>query len=186
MDVFEAIKGRRSVRDFTETPVTSDVIVKLLDAAAQAPNHKMTQPWRFYVLGPKARRAYGDVLGGRKAKKIENPEAAQAVRDKVAATHERLPGMIAFAMVQDENPETAEENYAAMMMAVQNFSLAAAAEGLATHIKTGAIMQDPGAREAAGVAEVEKIVAILELGEPASMPSTKERTPASQFTIWRD
>ncbi len=186
MNVLEAIKSRRSVREFTDKSIDRETIERLLEAAAQAPNHKMTQPWRFYVLGPNARKAYGTVLGGRKAKKIEDPAAAQAVRDKVAATHERLPAMIAFAMLQDENAETREEDYGSMMMAVQNFSLAAEAEGLSTHIKTGAIMQDPGARAAAGVAEGEKIIAVVELGEPAATPSPKERTSAAQLTTWRD
>src|SRR4051812_22503719 len=153
MNLFEAIKARRSVRDFTDKAITRETIEKLLDAAAQAPNHRMTQPWRFYVLGPVARKEFGAVLGGRKAKKIEDADAARAVREKVAATHERLPGMVVFAMTEDENPETREEDFASLMMAVQNFSLAAAAEGLATHIKTGAVMQDPGARAAAGVAD---------------------------------
>jgi nitroreductase len=72
------------------------------------------------------------------------------------------------------------------MLAVQNFLLTAAAEGLSTHIKTGAVMQDPGARAAVGVAENEKIVAVVEVGEPASVPAPKERTPASQLPTWRD
>ena len=186
MHVIEAINSRRSVREFTDKAVERETIGRLLQAAVQAPNHRLTQPWRFYVLGPNARRAYGDVLGGRKAKKIEDPVAAKAVRDKVAATHERLPGMIVFAMVEDENQEIREEDFASMMMAVQNFSLAAAAEGLATHIKTGAIMQDPLARSAAGVADGEKIVAVVELGEPASTPSPKDRKAAAELTTWQD
>ena len=181
-----AIRGRRSVREFTSRPVDHESIERLLEAAAQAPNHRMTQPWRFYVLGPAARRAYGTVLGGRKAKKIEDPDAARAVLEKVAAAHERLPAMVAFAMVEDANPETREEDYASMMMAIQNFTLAAAAEGLATHIKTGAVMHDPGARAAAGVPDGQKIVAIVELGEAAALPSPRDRTPASQFTTWQD
>jgi nitroreductase len=188
MNVFDAIKQRRSVREFTDRAVSRDVIEKLLDAAAQAPNHRMTQPWRFYVLGPDARRSYGMALGNRKARKVEDPAAAQAVRDKVAATHEKLPGMVAFAAVVDPgaNDEAREEDYASMMMAVQNFSLAATAEGLSTHIKTGAVMQDPAARAAVGVADNEKIVAIVEIGEAAAVPSAKERASASTFTIWRD
>lgn len=186
MNIIDAIKSRRSVRDFTDKEVTRETIERFLDAAAHAPNHRMTQPWRFYVLGPHARKAYGEVLGGRKAKKVEDPDAAKAVRDKVAATHEKLPGMIAFAMVEDENPEIREEDYGSLMMALQNFSLAAAAEGLATHIKTGAIMQDPGARAAAGVKAGEKIIAIIEIGEPAAVPSPKERTHAAQLTTWLD
>jgi nitroreductase len=186
MKVIDAIKARRSVREFTDRKIDRETIERLLDAAAQAPNHRMTQPWRFYVLGPQARRAFGEALGGRKAKKIEDAEAAKAVREKVAATHEKLPAMIVFAMVEAADAETREEDYASLMMAVQNFSLAAAAEGLATHIKTGAIMQDPGARAAADIPDGEKIVAVLELGEPASIPSPKERRPAADFTTWLD
>ena len=186
MDVLTAIQARRSVREFTDKPVDNATLERLLDAAVLAPNHKMTQPWRFYVMGPESRKAYGDVLGGRKSKKIEDPAAARAVRDKVAATHERLPAMVAFAMIEDEKPETREEDYASMMMALENFSLAAVAEGLATHIKTGAVMQDEEARAAAGVRDGEKIVAIVEIGEPAATPSPKERKAAAEFTTWRD
>src|SRR5690349_23421624 len=117
----QAIRSRLSVREFTACAVDRETIERLLEAAALAPNHRMTQPWRFYVLGPVARRAYGAVLGGRKAKKIEDPEAARAVVDKVTAAHGNLPAMIAFAMMEDANPETREEDYAAVMMAVQNF-----------------------------------------------------------------
>ena len=182
----QAIRNRRSVREFTARTVDPQTIERLLDAAALAPNHRMTQPWRFYVLGPVARRAYGAVLGGRKARKIEDPEAARAVLDKVTAAHGNLPAMIVFAMVEDDNPETREENYAAVMMSVQNFALAAAAEGLGTHIKTGAVMQDPGARAAVGVPDGQKIVAVVELGEPAAVPSPKNRAPASQHTTFLD
>jgi nitroreductase len=186
MNVFDAIKSRRSVREFTDKAISRETIEKLLDAAAQAPNHRMTQPWRFYVLGPKSRKAYGTVLGGRKAKKVEDPAAAQAVREKVAAAHEKLPAMIAFAMTEAADAETREEDYASLMMAVQNFCISAAAEGLATHIKTGAVMQDPGARAATQIPEGQKIVAIVELGEPAVVPTAKERAHASQFTTWLD
>src|SRR5687767_9979826 len=97
----QAIRSRRSIKQFTDRPVTREQLETLLDAAVLAPNHHLTQPWRFYVLGPRARRAYGEVLGNRKAKKLEDANAAQLVRDKVAAEHEALPAMIAVAMRQD-------------------------------------------------------------------------------------
>ncbi|HEX2167011.1 MAG TPA: nitroreductase family protein, partial [Longimicrobiales bacterium] len=82
--------------------------------------------------------------------------------------------------------EIREEDYASVMMAVQNMSLAAADMGLGTHIKTGAVMEDPAARAAAGVAEGERIVAVVNVGEPEEVPSPKERAPASKFTNWLD
>ena len=70
MNVSEAIAQRRSIKKFQDRPVTREEIEALLDAAVLAPNHHMTQPWRFYVLGPNARRAYGLALGERKARKL--------------------------------------------------------------------------------------------------------------------
>lgn len=158
----------------------------MLEAAVLAPNHRMTEPWRFYVLGPDARRAYGLALGDRKARKVEDADAATLVREKVAGEHADLPAMIVVAMVLDENPEIREEDYASVMMAVQNLSLAAAEMGLGTHIKSGAIMEDPAARVAAGVPEGERIVAAVNIGEPAEVPSAKNRAPAATVTHWRD
>lgn len=186
MNILDAIARRRSIKRFTATPVTRDEIAALLDAACCAPNHRMTQPWRFYVLGPQARRAYGDALGVRKARKVEDAEAAALVRAKVAAEHEALPAMVAVAMVQDENPEIREEDYAATMMAVQNLCLAAEAIGLGAHIRSGGIMDDSAARSAVGVADGERIVATISLGEPADVPEPKARISAEQLTTWVD
>src|SRR4051812_34467706 len=139
----------------------------LIAAATLAPNHRLTLPWRFYVLGPDAREAYGLALGNRKAKKIEDPAAAQRMREQVAAEHRALPGMIAVAVLTSDNPEQAEEDYAAVMMAIQNITLSAVELGLGTHLKTGAVMGDPAARAAANVRDGERIVAIVNVGEPA-------------------
>jgi nitroreductase len=184
INTLEALHGRRSIRQFTNRDVSRVEVETLLDAAVVAPNHRLTQPWRFYVLGPQARHAYGLALGNRKAKKIEDPAAAESIRSKVAEEHAALPLMIVVAMVEDANPEIREEDVGATMMAIQNISLAAVALGLGTHIKTGAVMQDPAARTAAGVAESERIVAVVNVGEPATVPPAKERRSAASLTTW--
>lgn len=184
MRVSEAIRARRSIKRFAERTPSREDIETLLDAATLAPNHRLTQPWRFYVLGPEARYAYGLALGERKARKLEDPERARAVRDTVAQEHRALPCMIAIAVVNSDEPEVREEDYAATMMAVQNLGLAAVELGLGTHIKTGGVMSDPAARAAAGVRDNERIVAIVNVGVPAEVPPPKKREPASAFTTW--
>ena len=184
MNPTDAIRSRRSIKRFTERPVTRDEIEILLAAATLAPNHRLTNPWRFYVLGPEARHAYGLALGERKAKRIENPEAARATRDAVAAEHRALPAMIAVAVVDNDNPEIREEDYAAAMMAVQNIMLAAVELGLGTHIKTGGVMADPAARAAIGLPANQRIVAIVNVGVPADVPPPKKREEASALTTW--
>ena len=184
MRVSEAIQDRRSIKRFTERPVSREEIETLLAAAALAPNHRLTQPWRFYVLGPEARHAYGLSLGERKSRKLEDPEAARAMRETVAAEHRALPAMIAVAVVNSDNPEIREEDYAAAMMAVQNIALVAVELGLGTHIKTGGVMGDPASRVAAGVADNERIVAVVNVGVPAEVPQPKRREAAAAFTTW--
>jgi nitroreductase len=184
MNILDAIAQRRSIKKFTDRQVSREEIEKLLAAAALAPNHRMTQPWRFHVLGAEARRAYGAALGERKARKMEDADAGRMVRDKVAAEHAALPGMIAVAMTEAENPEIRTEDYAAVMMAVQNIGLAAVELGLGTHIKTGAVMDDPAARAAAGVPEGERIVAVISVGVPAEIPAPKARAEAAAHTTW--
>ena len=184
MNISDAIAQRRSIKKFSGTPVTRDRIERLLDAAVLAPNHHLTQPWRFYVLGPKARRGYGLALGERKAKKLPDTDAGNAVREKTAAEYEAFPALIGVAQVLSESPETREEDYAAIMQAVGNVTLMAMELGLGTHIRTGAILDDPAARAAMGVREGERVVAIVSVGEPAEVPPPKPRQSASSVTQW--
>jgi nitroreductase len=184
MPISDIIANRRSIKRFTPRVVTREELERMLSAATLAPNHKLTQPWRFYVLGPEGRRAYGLALGARKAKKIEDADKAANMRQTVADEHRALPAMLAVAVVNNDDAELREEDYAAAMMAIQNLSLVAVEMGLGTHIKTGAIMGDPAARAAAGVKDNERIIAIVNIGEPADVPPAKSREPAATFTTW--
>jgi nitroreductase len=186
MNVLDAIARRRSIRKLLDRPLERGEIEPLLDAAAAAPNHRLTQPWRFYVLGPEARHKWGLALGERKAKKIEEAAAKAAMREKIATEHREQPALIAIAMVLSEVPETREEDYAAVMMAVQNLMLAAVARGLGTHMRTGAIMDDPAARAAVGIRDGERIVATISVGVPTEDPPARERHAASTLTTWTE
>jgi nitroreductase len=185
MPVPQIIEQRRSIKKFTDRAVTREEIETLLEAAVLAPNHRLTRPWHFFVLGPESRYAYGFALGERKARKLQDPEAARALRETVAAEHRALPCMIAISIVQSDNPEIREEDYAAAMMAIENLALAAVALGLGTHIKTGGVMGDAASRAAVGVSDAERIVAIVNVGEPAEPPAPRKREPATACTTWR-
>ena len=184
MNPIELLSSRRSIREFTPREVTRAEIEFLLEHAVTAPNHRLTQPWKFFVLGPEARRAYGIALGARKAKKLEDPIAAEQLRQKIGEEHAVLPLMIAVAISQNENPEIREEDYAAGMMAVQNIAIAAVSLGLGTHIKSGAVMDDPNARAAIGVADGYRVIALMNVGEPANVPPAKARRSAADVTEW--
>ena len=185
MKTSEAINARRTIKRFTDTPVSRPQVEQLIELATKAPNHRLTNPWRFYVLGPEARAAYGLALGERKAKKLPDPVKAAEVRNTVSSEHRALPGMIAVAVVESTDAEQREEDYAATMMAIQNLMLAAVEMGLGTAIKTGAIMSDPAARAAAGVREGERIVAVINVGTPAEVPAPKNRGVVADLVTWQ-
>lgn len=184
MNLLDAIQNRRSIKKFSTRPVTRAEIEALLDLAVLAPNHGMTQPWGFLVMGEEARRAYGEVLGGRRTKRVDDPEAAATIMERSIRGMVETPAIIAVTMHLDEDPETLEEDYAATFMAIQNMLLAATASGLGTHIKTGAVMADPALRAALGVEEGRRIVALIFLGEPEELPAAKARTAAAEKTTW--
>jgi nitroreductase len=50
LEVFEAIKTRRSVRKYTKKPISEDLVLKILDAGRWAPSADNKQPWSFIVL----------------------------------------------------------------------------------------------------------------------------------------
>lgn len=184
MTLAALLRARRTIKRFTSRPVTRDEIEALIDAAVQAPNHRMTQPWHFYVMGVEARRAYGLALGARKAGKIDDPDAARAVEERVAAAEVAIPAELAVTMQLNENPEIREEDYAATMMAVENLLLMAQEMGLGTHLRTGAVMADPCARAAIGVTDGERIVALIQIGEPAETPEPRPRRAGTECTTW--
>ena len=186
MTVETAIRTRTSVKQFTERPIRPQEIEQLLELAVWAPNHRMTEPWGFLVLGEEARKAYARVLGGRKAKNANTPEAAEMVRRKVESQTLAVPAIVVVTSHLHEDPEIREEDLAATWMAVQNICLAAVERGLGTHIKTGAVLQDPALREAWQLPDERRAVALLHIGQPDGEPRVTEREHAESKTKWLD
>ena len=50
MNVYEAVKSRRAVREFKDQPVSREVLERVLSAAAWSPSGSNIQPWNIYVL----------------------------------------------------------------------------------------------------------------------------------------
>lgn len=186
MDVETAIRTRTSVKKFKQAPVEVATIRELLELAVLAPNHRMTEPWGFLVLGDDAKLVYARVLARRKSKNTTDPEAQRMIREKVERQTMEVPAMIVFTVDRAEDPEIREEDLSATWMAVENVCLAALGRGLGTHIKTGAVLEDPELREAWSIADDRRVVALLHLGEPDGEPRITERTPARERTRWLD
>src|SRR6266513_2539457 len=115
MDLEEAVRTRRTHKSFGPDPVPRETLDELLELARWAPNHHLTQPWRFRVLGP-------ETLGRLKA----------AAGEKEAAKLDRAPTLVIAAAVLTGDPLQDEEDLHATAAAVYAVLLGATARGLAS------------------------------------------------------
>jgi nitroreductase len=182
MTAIEAIRGRRSIKSFTAAPVPPAQIETLLELAVLGPNFRMSQPWRFLVLGPDGRGAYGRALGSRKAKKLEDVAAKDAMVERNVADAVAVPAMIGVVQLLNENLEIREDDYAAIWMGIENLLIGALELGLGTHVRTGAVLGDAALREPLGVGDGERLVALIQLGVPTETPTAKPRASAAERT----
>jgi nitroreductase len=174
MDVLKAIRSRRTIGTL-QGDVPADTIRELVEAATWAPNHKLTEPWRFTVLRGEARAELGKLWAPRAAEAIPADQREKFIEGE-ARKPLRAPVLIVVSTCVDENPVRAEEDFAATAAAVQNLLLAAHAKGLGAAWKTGKIVHDPEVKRFLGLDPADRIVAMVYLGtEPAEEPQARPR-----------
>ena len=71
MDVETAIRTRRTHKAFEPKPISREAIDDLLDLARWAPNHHLTAPWRFRVIGPASLERLKEAAGPESAPKLD-------------------------------------------------------------------------------------------------------------------
>lgn len=75
MSVTEAVNARKSIRAFLDTPVSDDLIRKVLSTASRAPSGGNVQPWRIYVLNGGATERFKSLVRAKiDAEETEIPE----------------------------------------------------------------------------------------------------------------
>jgi nitroreductase len=186
MDAITAINQRTSVRRFRSDPVPREIIEQLLDCAVRAPNHKLTEPWRFAVLTGRARDRLADIRANHRLKRYADPSTPEALAgaDKVRRESRETPIYIVAMAAVNPDEITREEDYAATMMAIGNLMIAAESLGLGTYLKSGGVMRDPDLMELAGVPESFRVVGLISLGYPAEQDAPRRRKPAAELTRW--
>ena len=181
VSVYEAIHNRRMNNDFSDAVPDREAIQRMLDAAVWAPNHRLTNPWRFYVLekGGEKRAEVAQLAYDNLFARSGNEENANGSRQRVLDA----PALIYVYSVPADSEEMTQENYAAACCAVQNLLLAAVAEGLAGDWSTGNVVRHPQLAETLGAESDWTMVGALFIGQP-SRPSASVRAPADEVTAW--
>jgi nitroreductase len=190
MDVIRAIETRQSIGRMKQDPVPKELIERILESAVHAPNHRITEPWRFHVFTGKGR---GELARARAI--IARLQAdAEAEDEKLAAgriSRERkkafrAPVVIAVICKAGRDEVETLENYAACAAAVQNMQLTAHALGLGAMWRTGSSAYHEHMREFFGLKEGDTIVAHLYVGYPDMGERPRRRAPAKEKTVWHE
>ena len=169
MDAIEAIKTRRTHKSFGQEPVPREELEELFDLARFAPNHHLTQPWRFRVLGARALGRLQEAAGPADAPKLE-----------------RAPTLVvASARLEGDELQDAEDLHASAA-AVYAVLLGAHARGLAGYWRSPAVLRTDAGRAAVGLPDDEHVLGLIHLGPTRSEPPPREREPVSSYLTFLD
>ena len=169
MDVETAIRTRRTHKAFAPEPISRHQLSELLELARWAPNHHLTVPWRFRVVGPEALQ---------RLKLAAGPEGA--------AKLDRCPTLVVVSAALGADPVQAEEDLHATAVASYIVLLAAHARGLAGYWRTPGLLRGAEGRAAVGLPAGERVVGLLHLGRPRQERPAPERPAADSTTVFLD
>jgi len=167
LELETAITTRRTQKAFRPDPVDREILDELFELANWAPNHHLTQPWRFRVVGPGALERLKDAAG---------PEAAPKL--------DRAPTLVVCsAQLSGSEPEDTED-LLATGCAAYLVLLAAHGRGLAGYWRTPGVLREQPGLDAVGVPAGERFVGLLYLGHAAGEARAAERPPAADTVTY--
>jgi nitroreductase len=167
VDVDDAIRARRTIKAYAPERVPRETLEELFELARWAPNHHLTNPWRFRVLGPEALQRLKEAAG---------PEAAGKL--------DRAPTLVVSSAVLTGDAEQDEEDLHAAAVATYIVLLGAHARGLAGYWRTPGVLRTPEGRAAVGLGDEEQFVGLIHLGEGKQGKEAPERAPLDDVVEW--
>ena len=189
MELFAALRGRRSVRRFVERPVPRALLDELISVACLAPAPHHSRPWRFVVVGTEARGHLAEAMGARWRRDLEAdgvPEARiAALLARSRAQIRDAPALLLACLVSeglrawpDEARRQAEWLMAVQSMgaALQNLMLAAHARGLGSFWVSAPLFCPDAVQEALDLPREYVAQALIVFGYPHQGASLSPRS----------
>jgi nitroreductase len=190
MDVIQAIETRQSMGRVKQDPVPKQLVERILESAVHAPNHRLTEPWRFHVFTGKGRgelaRVRAEIASLQAEAEGESEEMAAGRISRERKKAFRAPVVIAVISKAGRDEVETLENYAACAAAVQNMQLTAHALGLGMMWRTGPIAYHDRMREFFDLKEGDTMVAHLYVGYPDMAERPRRREAAREKTTWHE
>ncbi len=174
--ISDVIRSRRTINQFAPEPVPTEIVLEGLELAIWAPNHKLTQPWRFYLLGQETSQRIVN-LNADMVQESKGPEAAQKKRERWST----IPGWLVVTYQRSDDAIRDKEDYAAVCCAVQNLSLFLWDAGIGMKWTSGPVTRSDEIYEILNLdRKLEEIVGVMWYGYPTETPQMKRR-PAAEF-----
>jgi nitroreductase len=169
----ELVRARRTSMVVDQSlPVAPELIDRLCGLATWAPNHKRTWPWRFASFRGDARLRLGEAFV---ADMVEGGIGDEGKRAKTLTKYARTPSVLVVGCAAHDHPTFHDENRDAVAAGVQNVLLGATAAGLASFWSTPPLIDSPRALDLCGFEPDVRIVGVIYLGWPTSVPERPER-----------
>jgi nitroreductase len=170
MNVDEALTTRATVHAYRDEPIGPGVVEEALATTLAAPNHRMTEPWRFLRVGRATRKRLVDLqieINTIKADGKITEQGIEAVHDKILNPAE----LIVAVCVRSDDSVEAREDYAAVACAIQNLTVSLWSKNVGAKWSTGAITKHEKTYEIFGLdAAAEEIVGFVWAGAPLEEP----------------
>jgi nitroreductase len=167
VELEEAIRGRRTHKVYGPDPVDRQTLQELLELGRWAPNHHLTEPWEFRVVGPETLAALKEAAGPENARKLD-----------------RAPTLVGVSAVQSGDPVQDEEDLLAAGCAVYAVLLGAHARGLVGYWRSPGFLRTPEGAAALGMGPDERFVALIHLGQRRQEQQPPERSPVDDYVTF--
>jgi nitroreductase len=184
--VEQAIRSRRTVKAFASEPVDHQTLRELLELARWAPNHNLTNPWRFRVLGPTSLARLKKAAADLAAAGAPTPADVQKIGEAAAAKLDRAPTLVVCTARRSDDPVQDEEDRYAAACAAFIVLLGAHERGLAGYWRTPAVLRSDQGRAAVRLGQDEHFIGLLHLGHAIQAAPAPEREPPGSYVRFLD
>lgn len=174
----EVLHGRRSINLYLQTRVPIGLVREAIEAATWAPNHHVTEPWHFYLLGKETIARCVDLVRDIVTEKKKDARAAEFKASRWA----EKPGWLVVTCQRSDDELRQQEDYAACSAAIQNLALYLWKAGVGSKWTTGDITRDRRFFDIVGIGPDEFVVGLLWYGYPKVTPEQSRKPVREALT----
>lgn len=183
------IKKRRTTppEDFNGKKVDHLIVQEILEAANWAPNHGLTEPWRFIAYEYEKVAEFGKLHAELYKNNTDPEKFLQKKHDKLLNRGEKASHVIVVYLKRSDNKNIPlNEEISAVSCAVQNMLLVATSHNVASYWGTGGMCYEPSMKTAYGLEEEDMMMGFLFLGKTPNddLADGKRITSIVEKTKW--